>query len=116
MTVGAVLTDNGCEFCGTDAPSYELYLALNDLGHRCTRVRRPQTNDFVERFHRTVLDEFFRVAFRTPFYESLEPLQADFDRSLVAYNTERPHQGYRNMSKRPIETILSYLESVRQEG
>jgi len=34
----------------------------------------------------------------------------------VEYNTQRPHQGYRNLGKRPIETILSYRESVRQEG
>lgn len=43
-------------------------------------------------------------------------LQADFDRWLVEYNTQLPHQGYRNLGKRPIETILSYLKSVRQEG
>ena len=62
IEVGAVLTDNGREFCGTDAHPFELYLALNDIEHRKTRVRRPQTNGFVERFHRTVLDEFFRVS------------------------------------------------------
>lgn len=115
-TVGAVLTDNGREFCGTESHPYELYLALNDIEHRRTQVRKPQTNGFIERFNRTALDEFFRIAFRTTFYESVEALQADFDRWLVEYNTQRPHQGYRNMGKRPIETILSYLESVRQEG
>ncbi len=60
LTVFAVLTDNGREFCGRDTHPYELYLALNDIEHRKTRVRRPQTNGFVERFNRTVLDEFFR--------------------------------------------------------
>jgi transposase InsO family protein len=116
LTVGAVLTDNGREFCGTDTHPYELYLALNDIEHRRTQVLQPQTNGFIERFNRTALDEFFRIAFRTTFYEAVEALQADFDRWLVEYNTGRPHQGYRNMGKRPIETILSYLESVRQEG
>jgi len=48
--------------------------------------------------------------------EVYQALQADFDQWLIEYNTERPHQGYRNLGKRPIETILSYLESVRQEG
>lgn len=116
LTVTAVLTDNGREFCGTDMHPYELYLALNDIEHRRTKVRKPQTNGFIERFNRTALDEFFRIVFRTTFYEAVEPLQADFDRWLVEYNTERPHQGYRNLGRRPIETVLQYLESVRQEG
>jgi transposase InsO family protein len=116
LPVTAVLTDNGREFCGTDSHPYEVYLALNDIEHRRTRVRRPQTNGFVERFHRTVLDEFFRSAFRTTFYETVEALQADLDAWLVHYNTERPHHGYRNMGKRPIDTVNAYLETVRQEA
>lgn len=109
----AVLTDNGREFCGTETHPYELYLQLNDIEHRRTKVRRPQTNGFVERFHRTVLDEFFRLAFRRTLYESVEVLQRDLDTWLIYYNHERPHQGYRNMGKRPIDTINSYLNKVR---
>ncbi len=60
----AVLTDNGREFCGTENHPYELYLDLNDIEHRRTKVRSPKTNGFVERFNRTVLDEFFRVKMR----------------------------------------------------
>ncbi len=107
VRVKAVLTDNGREFCGTDAHPYELYLALNDIEHRKTKVRSPQTNGFVERFHRTVLDEFFRIAFRTTLYESVEALQTDLDKWLKDYNEERPHQGYRNLGKRPMETFQS---------
>jgi transposase InsO family protein len=109
IPVGAVLTDNGREFCGTENHPYELYLALADIEHRTTRVRRPQTNGFVERFHRTVLDEFFRKAFRTTLYESVETLQADPDDWLLFYNSERPHQGYRNCGKRPLDTVNAYL-------
>jgi transposase InsO family protein len=116
IPVGAVLTDNGREFCGLDSHPYELYLALNDIEHRRTRVRRPQTNGFVEWFNRTVLDEFFRVAFRTKFYESVEALRVDLDAWLVHYNTERPHQGYRNMGRRPIDTVNLYLETVQREA
>lgn len=111
IDVAAILTDNGREYCGTDRHPYELYLQLNDIEHRTTRVRRPQTNGFVERFNRTVLDEFFRTAFRTKFYESVEELQADLDQWLVYYNTERPHHGYRNMGKRPIDTVEQYLKT-----
>lgn len=112
LPVTAVLTDNGREFCGTQTHPYELYLALNDIEHRRTQVRRPQTNGFVERFHRTVLDEFFRHAgaprARTTFYESVEALQDDLDGWLVTYNTQRPHQGYRNMGRRPYDTVLAH--------
>lgn len=114
ISVTAVLTDNGREFCGKETHSYELYLRLNDIEHRRTRVRRPQTNGFVERFNRTVLDEFFRSAFRTKFYETVAQLQDDLDIWLVHYNTERPHQGYRNLGRRPIDTIKEFLESAQQ--
>lgn len=110
ITVSAILTDNGREFCGKEAQHpYELFLALSDIEHRRTKVRSPKTNGFVERFHRTVLDEFFRVKLRTTFYESVEALQADLDEWLRFYNQERPHLGYRNLGKRPIDTVCEFM-------
>lgn len=114
LGIEKLLTDNGRDGCGTESHSYEVYLALNDIAHKRTKVRHPQTNGFVERFHRTVKEEFFAVALRETFYESVEALQADLDRWLVYYNTERPHLGYRNQGKRPIDTINAYL-NVTQE-
>ena len=99
----------------TEMHPFELYLALSDIAHRRIKVRHPQTNGFVERFHRTVKEEFFEVALRETFYESVEALQSDLDRWLVHYNTERPHLGYRNMGKRPIDTVNAYL-AVTQEA
>lgn len=116
LEVNAVLTDNGREFCGTAAHPYELYLELNDIEHRRTQVSSPQTNGFVERFIRTVKEEFFGIAFRKTFYESVEALQRDLDAWLVHYNTERPHQGYRNMGRRPIDTVESFVQPVRKEA
>jgi transposase InsO family protein len=113
LPVKAILTDNGREFCGTDAHPYELYLELNGIEHRRTKVKTPKTNGFVERFNGTVLDEFFRLKMRETFYESVEALQEDLDEWLVHYNTERPHLGYRNQGRRPIETIKLF---VSQEG
>jgi transposase InsO family protein len=115
--VKAIITDNGREFCGKDTHPYEMYLELNDIEHRKTKVKTPRTNGFVERFNRTVLDEFFRIAFRTKFYESIEALQEDLDAWLVHYNTERPHQGYRNQGRRPIDTIMLFKsKDVRQDA
>lgn len=113
LKVENILTDNGTEFKGTDLHPYEVYLELNDVRHRTSRVRRPQTNGFIERFNRTVLDEFFRVAFRQKLYESVEALQADLDKWLAFYNTERPHQGYRNMGRKPVETINKFVQETK---
>ncbi len=101
LPVGAVRTDNGREFCGTENHPYELYLDLNGIDHRRTKVRTPKTNGFVERFNGTVLEEFFRIKLRENFYDSVETLQADLGDWLVHYNTERPHLGYRNMAGGP---------------
>lgn len=117
MPIKAVLTDNGREFCGKDTHSYEIYLDFNEIEHRTTKVRKPQTNGFVERFNRTVLNEFFRSAFRTKLYETVEALQIDLDKWLGHYNTERPHLGYRNMGRRPIDTVNLFLsKNVRKEA
>jgi transposase InsO family protein len=115
LVIEKILTDNGREFCGTDAHPYEVYLALNDIAHKRTKVRHPYINAFVERFHRTVKEEFFEVTLRETFYDSVEALQTDLDRWLIHYNTERPHLGYRNLGKRPIDTINAYL-NVTQEA
>jgi len=96
--VTTVLSDNGREFCGRpDRHPYELFLQLEGIEHRTTKVRRPQSNGFVERLHRTLLDEHFRVMGRTKFYESVDEMQKDLDTYLIHYNTKRPHQG-RNMN------------------
>lgn len=108
MAVSAVLTDNRPEFCGTPNNPFELYLSLNDIEYCRTKVRTPRTNGFVERFNRTILDEFFRIAVRDSFYETVEALQKNLDAWLLHYNTERPHQGYRNRGKRPLDTVLSF--------
>ena len=98
--VKTLLTDNGREYCGReDQHPFELFLQLEEIEHRTTKVRRPQSNGFVERMHRTLLDEHFRVAGRTTFYESVDQMQNDLDVYLNYYNTQRAHQG-RNMDGR----------------
>ena len=65
-----VLTDRGTEYCGThDRHEYELYLAVEDIDHTRTKAKSPQTNGIVERFHKTMLDEFYRIAFRKKIYD-----------------------------------------------
>jgi transposase InsO family protein len=95
-----ILTDNGREYCGRmDGHPFELFLQLEGIEHRTTKVRRPQSNGIVERLHKTLLDEHFRIQGRIKFYESLEEMQTDLDLYLHSYNYERVHQG-RNMNGR----------------
>lgn len=103
-----VLTDRGSEYCGNlEHHEYQLFLAVEDIDHSRTKARSPQTNGICERFHRTMLDEFYRVAFRKKLYESLEGLQADADQWIEQYNRERTHSGKYCYGKTPMETFLS---------
>lgn len=100
VPIKTILTDNGREYCGReDQHPFELFLQLEDIEHRTTKVRRPQSNGYVERLHRTLLDEHFRVAGRTNFYETVQEMDKDLQVYLNFYNTERTHQG-RNMNGR----------------
>ena len=92
-----------------------MYLLLNDIAHRRTRVKSPQTNGFVERFHRTLGEEFFAPTLRKTLYEELPPLQEDLDEWLRFYNHERPHLGYRNQGRCPLQTFRQALEKLQRE-
>ncbi len=88
-----VLTDRCTEFCGNpERHEYELYLAVEDIDHSRTKTKSPQTNGICERFHKTILQEFYRVAFRKQVYRSIAELQADLDEWMAEYNEVRTHQ------------------------
>jgi transposase InsO family protein len=73
VTLSRILTDRGTEYCGAvDRHPYQLYLAIEEIDHTRTRTKRPQTNGICERFHKTLLNEFYRVTFRKTFYRTLE--------------------------------------------
>jgi transposase InsO family protein len=102
-----ILTDRGTEYCGkVESHDYQLYLALNDIEHTKTKARTPQTNGICERFHKTILQEFYQVTFRKKVYGDLETLQADLDAWLDYYNTERTHQGKICCGRTPMDTLI----------
>lgn len=102
-----ILTDRGTEFCGkVEVHDYELYLGVNGIEHTKTKARHPQTNGICERFHKTILHEFYQVAFRCKLYTSIEELQTDLDSWLEYYNTERTHQGKMCCGRTPMQTLL----------
>jgi transposase InsO family protein len=111
-----VLTDRGTEYCGNpERHEYELYLAVEDIDHSRTKTKSPQTNGIVERFHRTVLNEFYRIAFRRKIYRSIEELQVDLDSWIAGYNQERPHQGRWCFGKTPMQTFLDAMPIAKEK-
>ncbi len=107
LPVLRILTDRGTEYCGqVEKHEYQLFLGLEDIDHTRTKAKSPQTNGICERFHKTVLDEFYKVAFRKKIYASIEELQLDLDSWLEYYNEERTHQGKKCCGRTPIQTLL----------
>ncbi|MBC3917682.1 IS481 family transposase [Undibacterium sp. CY18W] len=111
-----VLTDRGTEYCGRpETHDYQLYLALNDIEHTKTKVRHPQTNGICERFHKTILQEFYQVTFRRKIYRSMDELQHDLDEWLTYYNDERTHQGKMCCGRTPMQTLIDGKEVWRDK-
>jgi transposase InsO family protein len=112
-----ILTDRGTEYCGQrEHHEYQLYLAIENIDHTKTKARSPQTNGICERFHRTMQDEFYSVAFRKRLYTSLDQLQSDVDAWITDYNENRPHSGKYCFGKTPMETFRSakHLADAKQ--
>lgn len=120
IPVEHILTDNGREYCGkSQRHYYEAYLEINGIEHRTTKIATPRTNGFAERFHQTIFNEFFKVAFRKKFYPELDELQKDLDEFMNHYNEERTHQGYRLNGRTPkqgFEDGLKEMESSMKEA
>jgi transposase InsO family protein len=106
-----ILTDRGTEFCGRpERHDYQLYLAVNDIEHSRTKAYSPQTNGICERFHRTVKEEFYEIAFRKKVYSALDDLQADLDAWVNTYNNDRSHQGKMCCGRTPMQTLREGCE------
>ena len=111
-----ILTDRGTEYCGNvERHEYQLYLALNDIDHTKTKTKSPQTNGICERFHKTVLEEFYQVALRKKIYGSIEELQLDLDAWLVKYNHHRVHQGKRCDGRTLYQTLVGAKNLVEEK-
>ena len=82
ITIEAVLTDNARNYLGRHFSA-----ALDGIEHRRIRKRRPQTNGKVERFNRTLLDEWAYARL----YTSNSQRARALDRYLHLYNHHRGH-------------------------
>ena len=84
MVVDEVMTDNGSNF---RSRLFADLLAERAIKHRRTRPYRPQTNGKVERFNRTMADEFL-YAFT---FRSENERRRRLDRWVHDYNHHRNH-------------------------
>ena len=116
MGVLRMLTDRGTEYCGRpESHDYQLYLALNDIEHTRTKANHPQTNGICERFHKTILQEFYQIAFRRKIYRSIEEIQIDLDAWIDHYNGERTHQGKMCCGRTPLRTLTDGKQAWDQK-
>jgi hypothetical protein len=111
-----ILTDRGTEYCGSrEQHEFQLYLAIEDIDHTKTKAKSPQTNGICERFHRTIQDEFYAIAFRKKIYRSIAELQADLDRWMFNYNNERTHSGKYCFGKTPMQTLTDSIPLAQKK-
>lgn len=111
-----VLTDRGSEYCGNrEHHEYELYLDLKNIDHTKTKAKSPQTNGICERFHKTILNEFYQITFRKKIYDSIEMLQKDLDEWMRDYNENRPHSGKYCYGKTPRQTFHDSLLLAKEK-
>jgi len=106
--VERILSDNGKEYTTHWEGGYhafEEYLKSKNIKHSYTKVRHPWVSGFVERFQRTILEEFYQTTLLKKTYYSLEELQNDLDNYLYFYNFQRTHQGYRTRGSKPCELL-----------
>ena len=111
-----MLTDRGTEYCGNkETHDYELFLAINDIDHTKTKARHPQTNGICERFHKTILNEFYQIAFRKKIYNNMEEMQIDLDNWVQEYNLNRTHQGKMCCGRTPMQTFLDGIPKWKEK-
>lgn len=111
-----ILTDRGTEYCGKpEYHEFALYLTLEGVDHTRTKARSPQTNGICERFHRTIQNEFYAIAFRKKIYKTIEELQKDLDEWMQYYNQERTHSGKYCFGKTPWQTLLDSLSLAKEK-
>ena len=112
----SALSDRGTEYCGThDRHEHEFCLAVEDIDHTRAKARSSQTNGVVERLHKTMLDQFHRIAFRKKVYAAIQELQADLDARMAEFTHASPHRRKWRFGKAPMRAFLDALPLAREK-
>jgi transposase InsO family protein len=111
-----VLTDGGTEYRGVrERHEYQPYLAIEDIDHTKTKAESPQTNGICERFHGTIQEEFYAVAFRKKIYGSIEEIRTDLNNRMCYYNNERTRSGKYRYGKTPMQTFIESKDIAKEK-
>lgn len=95
--IHTVQTDNGSEFF----KYFHEYLEQQNITHQFIYPRSPKINGVVERFNRTVQEEFINR--NDEIYYDLEAFTNKLNQYLTWYNTKRPHMALNYQS--PLQFI-----------
>lgn len=100
IEIDSVMTDNGAEFGSgplaknKDEHPFERLLIEMQMKHRYTKPYRPQTNGKIERFWKTLKEDFIDDAL----YNDINDLKTELLGFLVYYNEHRPHSALNNLT------------------
>lgn len=111
ITLTGVLSDNGPEFTGKAFTS-----RLTDLGlvHHRIPPRSPNHNAVCERFHGTVLHEFYRPHFHRGRVDDIRLLDRSLQAWLLDYNHHRPNHGDYMAGRTPLQVKKHLRRRIRQ--
>jgi transposase InsO family protein len=111
ITLTGVLSDNGPEFTGKAFKTRAGELAL--VHHRIP-PRSPNHNAVCERFHGTVLHEFYRPHFHRGRVDDIALLDRSLQTWLVDYNHHRPNHGDYMAGRTPLQVKKQLRRRIRQ--
>jgi len=111
ITLTGVLTDNGPEFTGK---AFKARVADRGLVHHRIPPRSPNHNAVCERFHGTVLHEFYRPHFHRGRVDNIALLDRSLQAWLVDYNHHRPNHGDYMRGRTPLQVKKELLRRIRQ--
>ncbi|MEO7423342.1 MAG: helix-turn-helix domain-containing protein [Ornithinibacter sp.] len=111
ITLEGVLTDNGPEFVGK---AFKTRVSELGLHHYRIPPRSPNYNSVCERFHGTVLQEFYRPHFHRGRVEDVALLDRSLQAWAVDYNNDRPNNGDYMAGRTPLQVKRELKRRIRQ--
>lgn len=111
ITLEGVLTDNGPEFVGK---AFKARVAELGLDHHRIPPRSPNHNAVCERFHGTVLHEFYRPHFHRGRVEDVALLDRSLQAWTLDYNHHRPNNGDYMAGRTPLEVKKELKRRIRK--
>ena len=106
-----VLTDNGPESVGK---AFQTRAADLELVHHRIPPRSPNHNSVCERFHGTVLHEFYRPHFHRGRVDDIGLLDRSLQAWLIDYNQYRPNNGDYMAGRTPLEVKKELRRRIRK--